>query len=215
MKKVILTISSIVIILASNLFAQLENTIWYFGNSTSGIKFNQVGLSFIPSALNDKQPLGQEGSGVAVNPITGALMFYSDGQNVYDASHNLMTNGSNLGGCNSAAQAVAMCPVPGQCNRYYLFSNGTGCPTTLGQVRASIIDMNTNQVLPLADWNIPITDNLLPIDAAENMILVPIQGTNDFWLTGKTRTTSNFYSFLIDENFNPQTAVPVTSDPAG
>jgi large repetitive protein len=196
--------------------AQSENTIWYFGNSTTGIHFVPDGAgSYTTEALNDKNPLGQEGSGVAVNPITGALMFYSDGQNVYDASHNLMTNGSNLGGCNSAAQAVAMCPVPGQCNRYYLFSNGTGCPTTSGQVRASIVDMNTNQVLPLADWNIPITDNLLPIDAAENMILVPIPGTNDFWLTGKTRTTSNFYSFLIDENFNPQTAVPVTSDPAG
>ena len=85
---------------------------WYFGNSTNGIRFSRADNS--PSLLSNQAPLGTGGSAVATDPINGNLLFYTDGVNVYDNTHNEMPNGTGHA-CNpSANQSVAVAKLPPQ-----------------------------------------------------------------------------------------------------
>ena len=132
--KIIITF--LVFISTLNAFSQnLAQSNWYFGNSANGIRFNRS--TGIPSLINNQAtPFGTGGSAVATDPSTANLLFYSDGSVIYDACHLQMLNGSGLAGNNSGNQPVAICPVPGQVNKYFVFTNSASFP--LGAVVFSI-----------------------------------------------------------------------------
>lgn len=117
----------------------LENNNWFFGNSSEAIRFNKSNNE--PSLIqNQATPFGSGGSAVATDPFTGDLLFYTDGERVYDASHRLMPNGSGLGSVPDLNQPAAIAPVPGMPGQYYIFSNNSSI--TVPNVLASIVDMN-------------------------------------------------------------------------
>jgi hypothetical protein len=68
---------------------------WFFGNSADAIVFNK---SDNEPMWVDVQgtPFGQGGSAVATDPLSGELLFYTDGLSVFDASHNIMPDGTGL-----------------------------------------------------------------------------------------------------------------------
>ena len=176
-------------------FAQYENHIWFMGNSTTGVQFDQV--TNAPSPLNVQYtPWGQEGSGVVTNPITGELLFYSDGASVINSNHNLMPNGGGMIGNPSSAQAVAISPVPGECNKYYLFSNQTGSVQGANDLRYSLIDMTVpGGNVPAATKNLLLRDNVF-----EGMIVVATPGAPVYWLIGTLNTAGGFYVYKIDNS---------------
>lgn len=179
----------------TQLFAQLENNYWFFGNSTSGVYFDPNNGSQ-PVANNVQYtPFGGEGCGVVTDPVTGQLLFYSDGERVLNRNNVPMPNGTTLGGCASSAQAVAFAPVPGSCNRYYIFSNtsGSGCPTT--ELRWSIVDMTLDN--GLGDIEAATKNTLIRSDATEGMIMVQRPGFKEYWLIGKMTNNSTFYVYQI------------------
>lgn len=72
-------------------FGQKEMVNWFFG--TSGLDFNC-------SPVKPIEPSGQfqpmEGCS-SISDASGNLLFYSDGFNVFDRTHQLMENGSDIG----------------------------------------------------------------------------------------------------------------------
>src|SRR6188768_2267583 len=78
---------------------------WYFGGGNTGIRFSRS--TDAPSVVTNKFPLGIGGSAVATDPTTGNLIFYSDGEQIIDASHQLMLNGGIVGD-NARNQPVAI-----------------------------------------------------------------------------------------------------------
>jgi hypothetical protein len=77
----------IFIALSTTIFAQdLSQHNWYFGSTTSGIRFNR-GTNVAQSVNNQAIPFGRGGSAVATDPATANLLFYTDGVQVYDACH--------------------------------------------------------------------------------------------------------------------------------
>ncbi|CAN5423527.1 hypothetical protein BH09BAC1_BH09BAC1_23410 [soil metagenome] len=191
-----LVLLSLVLLLFSvNAHAQLENTFWFFGNSTSGVFFDPA-AGFAPTANNVQfTPFGGEGCGVVTDPVTGQLLFYSDGERVLNRNNVPMPNGTTLGGCASSAQAVAMAPVPGFCDRYYIFSNtsGSGCPTT--ELRWSIVNMSLNG--GLGDVEIATKNTLIRSDAYEGMIIMQRPGFKEYWLIGKMTNNTTFFVYNI------------------
>ena len=80
---------------------------WYFGNSQYGILFNKSDDQ--PNQTDTQAtPYGNAASAVATDWVSGYLLFYSDGQNVYDATHNTMPSSVPLNGNTSANQSVAI-----------------------------------------------------------------------------------------------------------
>ena len=129
-------------VLAGSLSAQLQDRIWIFGRPYSGstnatLYFGNLANPL--TALPGGQPShittnnGAENRAVATNPTTGALIFYTDGVNVFDKFHNLVdidpaTPGyESLGANASSCQPVALslCPGAGG-SSFYIFSNSTG-----------------------------------------------------------------------------------------
>jgi large repetitive protein len=161
---------------------------WYFGNSTSAIRFSRSDNT-ATLVTNQKTPFGTGGSAVVSNPYNADLLFYSDGSVIYDISGNpsAMPNGTGLQGNTSGNQPVAICPVPGETNQYYVFTN-TASGVTGGSVVYSIVDMTQfgNALFPSPATGDVIQKNQafgLPANSrSEAMITIPHNNGTDYWL---------------------------------
>jgi hypothetical protein len=126
----------LLLLIAIPAHAQRQNNIWYFGKN-AGLDFNGA----TPVPLQNGANNTTEGTASICDPRTGALLFYSDGNTVWDASHQPMPNGSGLYGHYSSTQSALIVPVPGSRSRYYLFTTDDASdPPTYG-LNYSIVDM--------------------------------------------------------------------------
>jgi gliding motility-associated-like protein len=194
--------------------AQLQNHTWLSGTSNLGIHFDNI--TNVPSVFTGKySQTGVCGAVVAANPINGNVLFYSDGITAVDKNNQVMPNGSGLLADYATNQSSAICPVPGSCGKYYLFTNSgeaTSNPNN-GNIQYSIIDMslpgNGSVVTPLGDVvsgkkNIYVQNNtteaiaIIPqADYKAYFLLIP-QANSDLIKIFKIDNSGvNFYS-----NFN-------------
>jgi large repetitive protein len=175
---------------------------WYFGSTPDGIRFNR-GNNKAQAVTNQAIPFGTGGSAVATDPATGNLLFYSDGTVVYDGCHLLMSNGSGLLGNPSANQPVVISPVPGQPNKYYIFTNSSNF-TTGGSVTRSVVDMALfgNALFPAPPLgNVEAANKNAGIGLAnrsEGMIVVPHANGTDYWLITHQNSSADFSATLIN-----------------
>ncbi len=175
--------------MAFSAHAQNAQRNWFFGNQPRGIAFNRPNYNAVlvskPAVL-----YGLGGGSVATDPVTGNLLFYTDGKNVYDVNHSAMSTGLN--GDNDRNQAAAICKAPGASNTYYIFTN-----SATGTIEYSIVDMSlglnapappTGQVM-LINQNIPT----LPTGLSEAMIIIPHKNGEDFWLVNHESASNTFW----------------------
>lgn len=113
---------------------------WYFGDSPYGILFNKSD-DLANQTDTQATPFGIGASAVATDRISGDLLFYTDGANVYDGNHSQMLGWTGLNGNTSANQSVVISPMPNLPGWYYIFTNTTNYPGS-GQVFYSTINMN-------------------------------------------------------------------------
>ncbi|MDQ3394699.1 MAG: PKD domain-containing protein, partial [Bacteroidota bacterium] len=105
---------------------------WYIGQGGKAVQFNKN--DFEANVANGQHtPLGTGGSAMAVDPLTGNILFYTNGVNIYDASGQAMAPGGLvLQGNPAANQPAAISPVPGVEDHYFVFVNtGNGITATL------------------------------------------------------------------------------------
>lgn len=210
----------LILLLPFSVFAQdLSKHNWYFGNSANGIRFNR-GTNVAQPVTNQATPFGQGGAAVATDPATANLLFYTDGIRVYDATHTIMPNGTGLNALANTNQPVAICPMPGQANRWYIFTN-TATFTTGGSISRSAVDMNQfgNAVFPApalgvveAAKNVAVP---LLTNRSEAMIIVPHENNIDFWLITHQNGSANFSVTRIDATATfPTTLFTPPTNPA-
>ncbi|MBX2916634.1 MAG: gliding motility-associated C-terminal domain-containing protein [Cyclobacteriaceae bacterium] len=190
-------------LLPLQIFAQdLSKHNWYFGNSSNGIRFNRA-TNVAQPVTNQATPFAQGGAAVATDPATANLLFYTDGIRVYDATHALMPNGTGLVGQPNANQPVAISPMPGQTNRWFIFTN-TASFTTGGSISRSAVDMNQfgNAVFPAPALGVveAAKNVALPVltNRSEGMIIVPHANNTDFWLITHENGTQTYSATRID-----------------
>ncbi len=198
MRKLFLFLSLSLLTMAG--FSQsLERYNWYFGNSTQAIRFNRT--SSKPSIVSKAIPMGTGGSATASDPANANLLFYTDGQLVYDATHLRMPGGLGLTGNNTANQPVAICPVPGVAKKYFVFTS-TANFTAGGTISVSVVDMGLFgnagfPAPPLGD--LESTNQATGISGrSEGMILVPHANGTDYWLITQAVSSQNFSVTLVN-----------------
>lgn len=194
MKKVIL-IALLSII--SNSYGQKEANIWYFGYG--------AGLDFTtgdPVALTNGQLSTTEGCSSFADP-NGDLLFYSDGITVYDRNHQVMQNGTNLGGNPSSSQSGLIVPKPGDPDIYYLFTVGTnavgsgsGLPANAG-FKYYTINMQGNLGLGRVDVGFVDLSGGQSNNWTEKVTAVKADGCNSVWVI--SLVNNKFYSYLIND----------------
>jgi gliding motility-associated-like protein len=113
---------------------------WYFGNSSFGVFFNKSDDQ--PNQVDTQAtPFGNAGAAVATDRISGDLLFYTDGNRVYDGTHQLMAGWSTLTGNTAGNQNVAISPRPNNPDQFYIFAN-TATNLAPGDIFFSTINMS-------------------------------------------------------------------------
>jgi len=187
------------IFIANISFAQLENNTWYFSPTTKGIVFdfvtNTPTVATCHTALSDLH-----GCGIASNPATGAVMFYTDAQSVYDVGNFQMPNGSGLSGGSSCAEKGMIIQVPDSCYKYYVISNDANSPT-MGSLYYNIVDMklpgNGSLSIPRGDVEVATKNTVFMDSSTECYTVVPNNIGHNYWLIAPVNGTSNINVYSI------------------
>lgn len=167
-------------------------THWYFGNG-AGLDFSNGS----PVAVTNSQMEAGEACS-SISDFNGNLLFYTDGDTIWDKNHNIMPNGYGLNGCESSAQGSLIIPQPGNDSLYYVFT--TDCENFFGTgLRYSIVDLRLNS--GLGDVVIPQKNIFLTDSVVECLTAVEICDT--VWLMVHKGNSNEFLFYKItSQGFN-------------
>jgi gliding motility-associated-like protein len=166
---------------------------WYFGVN-AGLHFTPTG----PVAVLDGQLNSTQGCS-SISDEFGNLLFYSKGDEIWDASHNPMLNSAGLIGnsggnpaAGDASQNSYIVPRPDHPSEYYHFQikrlGGGG-------LFYSKIDMTLNGGLGgvvLAEKNVPLIDS-----TTEMITCLRKPNSIDFWVVALRKPGDTAYAFEI------------------
>lgn len=177
---------------------QGEANIWYFGFN-AGLDFN----SGNPTVLSDGQMRANEAC-ASIADENGALLFYSDGVNIWNKNHAIMSNGSGLLGGSSSSQMVVL-KKPASDNRYLLFAIDQQAGDE--GLTYSEIDMSAEGGLG-AVTTIKNVQLFTPV--CEQITAIPHDNGRDAWIIAHGWGNNTFLAFLV----TPQMVsnVPVESE---
>lgn len=167
---------------------------WYFGADGTGLQFNKNDFEAY-TADNQHTPLGPGGSAMAVDPVTGDVLFYTDGVTIYDASGAQMPPNAILNGNNSLNRPAVICPKPGEPGVFYIFTND------LNGIYSSEVNMNLpGNANPGGQPNLGESQNhnttQLPAPTNEAMIIIPGSDPETYYLVVQ-EATGDYNVFTI------------------
>ncbi|ERM84719.1 hypothetical protein P872_23705 [Rhodonellum psychrophilum GCM71 = DSM 17998] len=135
-----------------------SNNVWYFGDG--------AGLDFNPDPNDPNAPVPRPVSHptnipagtTTISDETGQVLFYTDGETVWDLNGDTMANGDSIGGSNLATQSVVAVPLPQDETIFYLFTTQKAEDGT-NQVKFSLVDIKVDN--PTGVGNVVSKDNFL------------------------------------------------------
>jgi len=178
---------------------------WYFGQR-AGLMFRNVSVE----SLADGQINTSEGCASISDPLSGDLLFYTDGTTVWNRLHEVMPNGSGLFGDVSTSQSALIVPAPGKPNVYYVFNPAAVTSINLG-IRClclyySIVDLRAD-----AGFGDVVKKNALVLnDITEHLTATADCNGDGWWIVVRSRSTRHFYSLHLTRD--ELTPIPVVSD---
>ena len=178
---------AVLLSLCFRLSAQKEVNVWYFGLG-AGIDFN----ASPPIVLTDGKLHTDEGC-ASICDAYGKLLFYTDGDTVYNAKHQVMVNGTGLHGAWSSAQSAMIIKLPKSDSLYLIFNPGEAGGTKKG-FYYSVVNVNarggSGEVITK---NVKLKDNM----HTESVSAVRHFNGNDCWVVFKNDNSDEFVSYLV------------------
>lgn len=176
----------------------VTETRWYFGNSAENLVFDRNGRE-VHLQTDQAIPFGAAGAATITDQFTGNLLFYTDGVQVFDASHAMTPAGAVLTGDPSINVPVVTCPVVGTAGQYHLFTNsGAG---GVNEIQSSILDANVvgNGSAQFPYGDLATTNQATGlVDPSEGMLIIPAGNGELFWLITQNRITFEIQVTQID-----------------
>ena len=177
----------IISLIAKQGLAQKEANIWYFG-SNAGVDFN----SGSPVALTNSAMNTYEGC-ASIADANGNLLFYTEGETVWNKNHQIMFNGTGLNGSNSATQSALIVPQPGNPDIYYIFTvYYQAFPNGL---EYSIVDMSQQGGLGAVT-----VKNVSMLSPTTEKVTAVQKGPGSFWIVTHQWDSNNFYAYVLDSS---------------
>ncbi|HOZ88433.1 MAG TPA: hypothetical protein PL029_11785, partial [Bacteroidia bacterium] len=164
--------------------AQNQMSKWYFGL--------QAGLDFMtnpPTILTNGAMTTGEGCATISN-AAGNLLFYTNGVNIYDQTHNVMANGTGLTGNGSTTQSSIIVKQPGNSNIFFVFSLG---PSGTGNLDVSTVDLS----LSSGNGSVTVKNTQLATAMTEKLTSVKHCNGTDVWVMAHDNNSTNFRAFLV------------------
>ncbi|PKP48754.1 MAG: hypothetical protein CVT94_07270, partial [Bacteroidetes bacterium HGW-Bacteroidetes-11] len=191
-------ITILLILCSFTLFAQKEAYNWYFG-ANAAINFESgLPLPLINSAMSTNFGCS------TISDSAGNLLFYGDGERVFNRFHQQMPNGFGLMGGNGGQNSIAV-PFPGHKNKYYIFTVGYIAqhpPFIPDGLYYSIVDLELDEGRGDIDKfykNIPL---MASSKAICKITSVRHRNSHDFWVIVRnlSEPLNKFHAYLITEN---------------
>jgi gliding motility-associated-like protein len=175
--------------------------VWYFGNG-AGLDFNEKEPADLnnppPYALTDGQMNAPAGTST-ISDQNGDLLFYTDGQTVWNKNHQIMDGGTDIGGNPNSTQSSLIVPFPGDETMFYIFTTEEIGNTGTYALKYSIVDMKLNKDGDGFLGAVVSKDNILFTQSTERITATGLQGGGAVWLIAHEYGSNNFLSYLITE----------------
>lgn len=160
---------------------------WYFGNK-AGLDFS----SGTPVADLSSQMYQRE-TGSVMSDSNGNLLFYTNGDTIWNKNHLVMSNGTGLLNCQSASQGGLIIKKPNSTNLYYIFTNDCGENNGVSGIHYSIVDISLNVGLGA----VTTKNSLLYAPSTEKFTATYHCNGTDIWLLGQIRNSNQFCAYLL------------------
>ena len=210
MKPKIFTFLLFAFVVSCSVFAQFPGpgSNWYFGQN-AGCTWCTLAPNGDPVPLMDGQLVTNEGV-ATISDEQCNLIFYTDGRQVWNAMHQVMTNsgvsspGGNLTGSSSSTQSGVIVPKPLDPNTYYVFTVDANLGS--GGLAFSRVDMSLNGGLgdvDLAQKNVPLFN-----PSTEKIAAVAHANGSDIWVITHQWNNAQFNVYLVT-NLGVQYTSPI------
>lgn len=179
----------ILLILSSiSVFSQKENYNWFFGNGC-GISFFPNGNN--PIANSNGNLFSMEGC-ASISDTNGNLLFYTNGETVWNKSHKVMLNGTGLHGSISSTQSSLIIKHINLDNIYYIFTTDAHESNKFG-LCYSIVDINEdNGYGKVTTKNFQLNPHL-----TEKLTGIANSTQNGYWIICHHRDSNYFASYKL------------------
>jgi gliding motility-associated-like protein len=179
------------LIISPDLAAQGENDNWIFGqNAHISFKKGYPEIQHSGVKMNT-----MEGS-TSVSDPDGRLLFYSDGNTVWNKLHGPMPNGEGLLGHRSSTSSAVAVPYPGQPRMYFLFCVDQNLSGDNKGLSYNLINMDMDYGL----GDIVIKNRILTRRTDEKIAVTKQCNGKDFWVVIHKAFTDSFMAYGITEN---------------
>src|SRR3989344_7130920 len=187
------------------IYEHKQGNVWIFGYR-SGIDFNDQNPKFISSNLqlqNDWcQPVmpewGYNEASSSICDANGKLLFYSNGEKIWNTLGKILPNGDSLFGNFSSTQGVLILPLPGSNNIFYIFTVDAFQNNLKYGLRYTVIDacLDSGRGDVVSDQkNVFLLNN-----AEEKLVGVKHSNKKDYWIITHKFWTNEFHAFLLTSN---------------
>lgn len=170
-----LTTTFLLLFLSIFCFSQNETNNWYFGNK-GGISFNNGTLN----VKNDGEMEAPAGCS-SISNSNGDLLFYTNGETIWNKNHQIMDNGNDLAGEIDNSQSSLIIPKPGDPNIYYVITTRKQRSSKLlitAGIYYSEVEFSSSNPL----GRVTTKNRLLRNTASERVTAVHHANGNDIWL---------------------------------
>ncbi len=171
------------------IFSQGEANNWFFGNG-AGITFNNGVLQTISGS-----PINSLETTVTISDENGNLLFYTNGESVWNRNHQIMDNGNGLIGSPSATQNGIAVEVPILPGLYYLFLNdGAENSNNSRGLSYSLINMFGDNGL----GSVSQKNTELLAESTEKLTTSKHANGTGTWVITHKKESNEFLSYLVD-----------------
>jgi WD40 repeat protein len=172
-----------------------EKSIWYFGNQ-AGVEFYQGKAK----AIKGGNMHAVEGCAL-LHDKNGKVVFYSNGDTVFNALNQPMKNGTGLMGYWSSTQGVLILPYPGKENNYLLMTTDAADFSGAKGLRYSVVDLSAEKGLGAVTEK----NEILMTSSSEKLTAIKHYNGKDYWIVAHGATDGVYSSFLLtSEGFSKQ-----------
>lgn len=167
---------------------QAQHTHWFMGFN-AGLHFQGGG------PISTGGPLSTDEGCASIADANGQLLFFTNGEQVWDRNLNVMPNGTGLLGHFSSSQSALIVPVPGTVDQYELFTAPSGAgfwsPTDAGYHYR--VDMTANGGL----GDVVGVGQALAAPLSEKLTATRHANGVDIWVVLHGWNNASYYAYLL------------------